>query len=77
MTFVPSKDSDQPGYLHSLIRVFTVHALWIAKDSRLLHTDNVCPGWSESSLGAQAILLVLSCCSTFMEENSGFSRTLN
>ena len=24
-----------------------------------------CPGWSESSLGAQVILLVLSCCDSF------------
>ena len=27
-----------------------------------------CPGWSESSLGAQVILLVLSCCDSFWLE---------
>ena len=27
MTFVPSKDSDQPGHPHSLIRVFAVHSM--------------------------------------------------
>ena len=35
-----------------------------AKDLSFLHVDsNGCPGWSESSLGAQVLLLVLSCCS--------------
>ena len=27
MTFVPSEDSDQPGHLPSLIRVFAVHSM--------------------------------------------------
>ena len=27
MTFVPSEDSDQPGHLPSLIRVFAVHSV--------------------------------------------------
>ena len=35
-------------------------AHWVAKDPRFLHADSGCPGWSESSLGANAILLVLS-----------------
>ena len=27
MAFAPSEDSDQPGHLHSLIRVFAVHLM--------------------------------------------------
>ena len=27
MAYVPSEDSDQPGHLPSLIRVFTVHSV--------------------------------------------------
>ena len=65
MTFVPSEESDQPGHPPSLIRDFAVRmkkhwvlsyplsALW-----RLIRLGG-CPGpgWSESSLGAQIILL--------------------
>ena len=45
-------------------------AQWEAKDLRFRHADNEdwsdwC-WWSESLLGAQAILLVLSCCSSFL-----------
>ena len=43
----------------------------VAKDPKLLHTNSEdfnwlgeCPGWSESSLGTQVILLVLSCSSS-------------
>ena len=43
-------------------------AQWVAKEPGLLHADSEdsvrlgrCPGWSESSLGAQFILLLLSC----------------
>ena len=35
-------------------------AQWVAKDSSFLHADSEDSGWSESSLGAHAILLVLS-----------------
>ena len=35
-------------------------AQWLAKDPSFLHVDSRCPGWSESLLGAHAILLVLS-----------------
>ena len=42
--------------------------IWVNKDPRLLHADSedwsVRPVWSESSLGTQVILLVLSCCCT-------------
>ena len=42
----PSEDSDQPGHPPSLSRVFAVRQ-WVAKGG--------CPGWSESSLGAQSL----------------------
>ena len=43
---------------------------WVAKVSMLFHADSEdcgCPGWSESSLGTQIILLVLSCYGSFGE----------
>ena len=62
----PSEDSDQPGLLPSLIRVFAVRMkkAWFLSYSlsaqRRLISLGGCPGWSESSLGAHATLLVLS-----------------
>ena len=62
----PSKDSDQPGHPPSLIRVFAVRMkkAWILSyplsTGKTLIRLGGCPGWSESSLGALAILLVLS-----------------
>ena len=38
IVYVPSEDSDQPGRLPSLIRVFAC-ALWVAKDPRFIHAD--------------------------------------
>ena len=62
MTCAPSEDAP------SLIKVFTVHMKkgWVlsyplSAKGRLIKLGG-CPGWSESSLGAQVILLVLSCC---------------
>ena len=62
----PNEDSDQPGHPPSLIRVFAVRMKkgWIlsyplSAKWRLIRLGG-CPGWSESSLGAQIILLVLS-----------------
>ena len=62
----PSEDSDQLGHLPSLIRVFSVRMKkhWIlsyplSAQRRLIRLGG-CPGWSESSLGAHAIFLVLS-----------------
>ena len=60
-----SEDSDQPGHPPSLIRVFAVRSVgskgpkvsWTVKT--LIRLGG-CPGWSESSLGAHATLLVLS-----------------
>ena len=66
MTFEPSEDSDQPVHLPSLIRVFAVRMkkLWVLSypigEQRSLIRLGRCPGWSESSLGAQVIVLVLS-----------------
>ena len=71
MTCVPSKDLDQPGHLPSLIRVFIVHLkLGPWATLKALHKDSDqmcwCPRWSESSLGAQVTLLVLSYSSSFV-----------
>ena len=66
MACAPSEDSDQPRHPPSLIRVFPVHS-WVAKDPSFLHADSEalirlggCPGWSESSLSAYAILLFVT-----------------
>ena len=67
MTCAPSEDSDQPGHLPSLMRVFAVcmKEPWVLsyplRAQRRLVRSGGCPNWSESSLGAQVILLVLSC----------------
>ena len=57
----PSEDSDQPGHLPSLIRVFAVcmKKAWVLRyplstQRRLIRLGR-CPGWSESSLGAQSL----------------------
>ena len=56
----PSEDSDQPGHPPSLIRVFAVSMKkpWIltyplSAQRRLIRLGG-CPGWSESSQGAQS-----------------------
>ena len=61
----PAK-TDQPGHPPSLIRIFTVRMkkAWflcypVSAQWRLIRLGG-CPGWSESSLGAKVILLVLS-----------------
>ena len=66
MACAPSRDSDQPGHPPSLIRVFAVRKkkAWVLSYPfsalrRLIRLGG-CPGWSESLLGAHAILLVLS-----------------
>ena len=67
MACVSIEDSDQPGHTHSLIRVFAVRMKkpWdlsypLSTLRRLIRLAEY-PGWSESSLGAQIVLLVLSC----------------
>ena len=71
MACAPSQDSDQPGHPPSLIRVFTVRMkkAWalsypLSAQRRPVRLGR-CPGWSESSLGSHAILLVLSCCGSY------------
>ena len=57
MACAPSEDSDQTGHLPSLIRVFPV---WMKKAWFLSYPLSAQQRlWSESSLGAHAILLVL------------------
>ena len=66
ITFVHSEDSDQPGHLPSLISLRCPHEetlgpkLPIEWTAKTLIRLGKCPGWSESSLGAQIILLVVS-----------------
>ena len=71
MACAPSGYSDQPGHPPSLIRVFAVRLkkAWIlsyplSAQWRLIRLGR-CPGWPESSLGAHAILLVLSRCGSY------------
>ena len=65
MTCASSEDSYQPGHPPSLIRVFAVHMKkgWILSYSQSTQQRLWCgcPIWSESSLGAHVILLVLLC----------------
>ena len=72
MTCAPTKDSGPPGHPPSSIRVFAVRFMGSqgpkassCRQQRLVRLSG-CPDWSESLLGAQIILLVLSCCSSFM-----------
>ena len=57
MICAPSKVSDKPGHLPSLTSLCKC-AQWVAKDPGFLHADS--KDWSESMLGAQIFLLVLS-----------------
>ena len=64
MACAPSEDSDQPGHLPSLIRVFAVRmkkalvsSYPLSSQRRLLIRLGGCPGWAESSLGAQSFCL--------------------
>ena len=78
MTYVPSEDLGQPGHPSSLIRVFAVVFIGSSgskasscRQWRLLIRLGKCPGLSESLLGAQVILLVLSCESSFCLQLEG------
>ena len=73
--YASSEDSDKPGHPSSLIRVFAVHMkkVWVLSyPLSAQHGFSGCPGWSESSLGAQAILLILSCAGSLLYNNSNF-----
>ena len=53
----PSEDSDQPGHPPSLIRVFAVRSrtqAFFMRATKTLIRLGGCPGWSESSLGANS-----------------------
>ena len=70
MIFALSKDSDQAGHPHRLIRVLAVRMKkpwdlsYPMRGQRRLWTDwadaQGCPVWSESLLGTQVVLSVLS-----------------
>ena len=66
ITFAPSEDSDQPGHSPSLISLHWQHDEALSPKLLIKHTAKTlirlggCPGWSESSLGTQIILLDLS-----------------
>ena len=66
MTFALSEDSDQPGHPPSLISLRSLHEETLGHQLPTEHTAKTlirlrgCPGWSESLLGAQIILSVLS-----------------
>ena len=67
ITSATSENSDQSAHPCSLVRVFAWRSLcnqWpnasFCGQRRLIRLCG-CPGWSESSLGAHVILLVLSC----------------
>ena len=60
MVCAPSEDSDQPGQSPSLMRVFDVRMkkVWVLtlpteRTAKTLTRLGGCPGWAESSLGAQ------------------------
>ena len=63
----PSEDSDQPGHPPSLLSLRCPHEqrlgpyLPIERTAKTLIRLGGCPGWSESSQGAHATLLVFSC----------------
>ena len=52
--------------------VFAMRSEWVAKNSIFLRADSGdsvlggYPGWSESSLGAEVNLLILSCCGSIL-----------
>ena len=72
MVSASSEDSDQHGHAPSLIRDFavlmktsSVLSYSLSAQRRLIRLGG-CPGWSESSLGTKIILLVLSCCDSYL-----------
>ena len=83
MVCAPSEDLEQPGHLLHLIRVFAVSSMgsWGSNVSsrgqqRLIRLGR-CPGWSESSLGAKFILLVLTWGSSNVPGAWGYTRALH
>ena len=66
MAIAPSEDTDHPVHPPSLISLRCPHEQTLGPQLPIERTMNTlirlggCPGWSESSLGTKAILLVLS-----------------
>ena len=66
IAYAPNEDSDQPGHPSNLIRLFAIRMkkAWVLSfplnAQRRLTRLGGCPGLSESSLGPQIILFVLS-----------------
>ena len=68
------RNSDQPACIRTVWSVSSLCAQWIAKYLKLLNSDSRktliilggCPGWSESSLAAHVILLILSCSGSYV-----------
>ena len=60
MACAPSEYSDQPGRMLRLIWIFA------GRTSKIHISQGWCLGWSEFSLGAHAILFVLSCRGLFL-----------
>ena len=58
MTCAPSEDSDQPG--HPPSQWVPEDPMFFMRTAKNLIRLGGCPGWSESSLGAEVILLVWS-----------------
>ena len=82
MTCAPSEDSDQPGHPPNLIslhcalnRKLRVQCFFMRTGKTQIRLGG-CPGWSESSLGAQVILLVLSCCGSYYETQRNRSNVI-
>ena len=66
MSSAPSKD--RSAWASAQSDQSSLSAQWVARDARFLHADSedsdqtgLMPSWSESSLVAQVMLLVLSC----------------
>ena len=82
MIFMPSDDSYQPGHPPSLISLRCALSGYIRTQFCFRRTAltlirlGECPGWSESSLGAQIILLVLSCCGSIFIHIETTSETI-
>ena len=70
MACAPSEDSDQPGHLPSLR---CLHEETLDPQLSIERTEKTqirlsgCPGWYESSLGTQVILLILLWGSSILE----------
>ena len=74
MTYVPSGDTDHPPSLIRSVFAVRMKKSWVLGIIHWVHSEYIDqtgwifiipPGWSESLLGAQVILLVLSCAGSF------------